>query len=117
MGPRGWRPTRPGVCDPQGVRPDPPRLVRPYHDRVFAGVCAGIARQLNVPAWVLRGIWVLVVLAAGFGILAYIAFAVLTPEEDAYGDVVSSRAIKPALILVGVLAVIVVLAAITLVAA
>jgi phage shock protein C len=45
------------------------------------GVAGGLARYLNIDSSIVRLVWVLLVLAAGTGILLYIIAAVLIPEE------------------------------------
>jgi len=47
------------------------------------GVAGGLARYLNIDSSIVRLVWVLLVLAAGTGILLYILAAVLIPEEPA----------------------------------
>ena len=59
-----------------------PRLERPRGSRVIAGVCSGLARQYR---WDLTWVRVLAVLAAilssGAGLVAYIIFWIIMPEE------------------------------------
>ena len=58
------------------------RLERPRSSRVIAGVCAGLARQYR---WDLTWVRVLAVLAAilssGAGVVAYIIFWIIMPED------------------------------------
>ena len=58
------------------------RLTRPYDDRVVAGVCAGVARYLNLDPTLVR---VLVVLVTVLGfctpVIAYLAAWVLMPQS------------------------------------
>lgn len=51
------------------------------NDRKIFGVCGGIAEYLNVDPVVIRLIWVLFVLCAGTGVLAYLIAAIIIPEE------------------------------------
>ncbi|CCI52429.1 ATP-binding protein [Nostocoides jenkinsii] len=60
----------------------PPRLVRPLAGRQVAGVCAGLAEHLGVPVRVIRLI-MLVLLAMGPGVVAYVLLWALTPEVEA----------------------------------
>jgi phage shock protein PspC (stress-responsive transcriptional regulator) len=48
-----------------------------------AGVAAGLARHLNIDPILIRLAFVVAVVAGGFGILAYVAGALLIPEEGA----------------------------------
>ena len=59
-------------------------LVRPTHDRVIAGVCAGIGRRFGVSANVVRLIFVLSLLLPGPQILIYLAGWILIPNERRY---------------------------------
>ena len=52
-------------------------LYRSRNDRIIAGVCGGIAEQLNISPLLVRLLWVL----CGFGIIAYIICAIVIPEE------------------------------------
>lgn len=59
-----------------------PVLARSRRERVLAGVCGGIGQYFRVdPVWVRLG-WVLLTLASFWaGVLAYLAAALLIPEE------------------------------------
>ena len=57
------------------------KLYRSRTDKKLAGVCGGLATYLNVDVSVIRLIWVLAVLFAGCGLLAYIVCALVIPEE------------------------------------
>ena len=46
-----------------------------------AGVCAGLAEYFKIDVTIIRLIWVLFVLCAGSGVLAYIACALVIPEK------------------------------------
>ena len=59
-------------------------LVRPTHDRVIAGVCAGIGRRFGISANVVRLIFVLSMLLPGPQILIYLAGWILIPNERRY---------------------------------
>jgi phage shock protein PspC (stress-responsive transcriptional regulator) len=56
-------------------------LVRPRRGRVFAGVCAGIARRYGWSPWTVRGLFLLSCLLPGPQIVAYIALWILMPRE------------------------------------
>ena len=55
-------------------------LVRSTTDRKIAGVAGGLAAYLNLDATLIRVMWVLAVLGAGFGVLAYVVLWVVLPE-------------------------------------
>jgi phage shock protein C len=58
-------------------------LRRSRSDRMLAGVCGGLAKYLGMDATVVRVIYVLAsVLTAAFpGILVYVIFWLIVPEE------------------------------------
>lgn len=58
------------------------KLVRPVVGRKLAGVCQGIAQYLGIDVTVVRLIWVLAVIFAGCGLLAYIIAWVVMPDEQ-----------------------------------
>ena len=43
-------------------------------NKMIGGVCAGLAEYLDIDPTIVRIVWVLMVLFAGFGILLYIIF-------------------------------------------
>lgn len=55
------------------------RLKKSY-SRKICGVCGGIAEYLDIDPTIVRLIWVLLVLCAGTGILAYFIAALIMPE-------------------------------------
>ena len=57
------------------------KLYRSTTDKKLAGVCAGLAKYFAIDVTLVRLIWVVAVLCAGTGILAYIICALLIPEE------------------------------------
>lgn len=65
--------------------PDPTagnrRWVRPRDGRLLAGVAAGIADRLDLPAWLVRVVFVALALADGVGILVYLGAWALMPEQ------------------------------------
>ena len=58
------------------------KLYRSSTDKKLAGVCAGVAKYLNMDPTVIRVIWALLALSS-VGILAYIICALIIPEEPA----------------------------------
>lgn len=56
------------------------RLVRSTNDRKIAGVCGGLADYFDLDPTIIRVLWVLAVLCAGTGLLAYIILWIAVPE-------------------------------------
>ena len=50
--------------------------------KMICGVCAGIADYFNIDPSIVRVLWAVLALAAGTGVLAYIACAIILPEGD-----------------------------------
>ena len=50
-------------------------------NRMICGVCGGIGEYLGIDATVVRLLWVLLSVAGGAGLLAYIIAAIIIPEE------------------------------------
>lgn len=57
------------------------RLYKSRTDRKISGVCGGIADYFDIDPTIVRVAWVLFSLAYGSGIIAYIIFALVMPEE------------------------------------
>jgi phage shock protein C len=58
-------------------------LTRSRTDKMFLGVCGGLARYLNIdPVWV-RLAFVALFFIDGISLLAYIILAIVMPEEGA----------------------------------
>lgn len=51
-------------------------------NKMICGVCAGIADYFNIDPSIVRVLWAVLALAAGTGVLAYIACAIILPEGD-----------------------------------
>lgn len=58
------------------------KLYRSVTDRKIAGVCGGVAKYLNMDPTVIRVLWAIISLFAFVGVVAYIACALIIPEED-----------------------------------
>lgn len=66
----------------QNPRPTTPRALVRTRDRKIAGVCGGIARQLNIDPTVVRVLTVLgTILGLGSLILVYLLLWVVMPSE------------------------------------
>lgn len=59
----------------------PKKLYRSRKDRIIAGVCGGLGEYLDIDPVLIRIAFILFVLAGGAGILAYIIFVIVIPEE------------------------------------
>lgn len=69
------------------------KLYRSRKDRVFAGVCGGIAEYLGIDSTVVRLITFLLIVPGGLSIWVYIALAIIIPTEpydrsidESYGE-------------------------------
>jgi phage shock protein C len=56
-------------------------LARSRHDRVFGGVCGGLGKHTDLPAWAWRVIFCLTLLYFGAGLLIYILLWIFLPQE------------------------------------
>jgi phage shock protein PspC (stress-responsive transcriptional regulator) len=57
----------------------PRRLMRSSRDKKIGGVCAGLAEYFDLDTTVVRLVWVLLLLCAGTGFLAYIVLWIVLP--------------------------------------
>ena len=57
------------------------KLYRVMQGKQLAGVCTGLAEYFKLDVTLVRVLWVLLVLFAGAGLLAYIACALIIPEK------------------------------------
>lgn len=57
------------------------KLYRSQDNRIIGGVCGGLGEYLGVDPTVIRLIYIILALWFGSGILAYIIFLILVPEE------------------------------------
>ena len=62
------------------------KLYKSNTDKKLAGVCGGIAEYFDIDSTLVRLIWVIIILAAGTGILAYIIAAIVMPDPPANFD-------------------------------
>lgn len=68
------------------------RFFRSRDDAIVAGVCSGIARALGLEAWVVRLIFLILVIGFGTGVLAYLVLWFIMPEERV-GTIISPYAV------------------------
>src|SRR4029453_755068 len=73
-GPSGPEPTPPGGGGPRVVR-------RSRSEKLVAGVCGGVGRYLGVDPVLLRIAFIILALANGLGVIAYVVAWVAIPEE------------------------------------
>ena len=57
------------------------RLTR-WKNKMIGGVCAGLAEYLDLDPTIVRIVWVLMVLFAGFGILLYVILWLIMPKQQ-----------------------------------
>lgn len=57
------------------------RLYRSESDKVIAGVCGGIGKYFGIDPTIVRVLFVLVALAGGAGVLAYLILMIIMPSE------------------------------------
>ena len=60
---------------------EPKRFYRSRTDKVLAGVCGGLAEYFSIDPILVRLLFILLVIAAGGGLLAYIILWIITPEK------------------------------------
>ena len=57
------------------------KIVRPREGRKIAGVCQALANFFGLDVSIIRIVWLLAVLLAGTGFLAYLICWLVIPEE------------------------------------
>ncbi len=57
------------------------KLYRSNSNRMFAGVCGGLAEYIDFDASIIRILWALSVLLLGTGLLIYIVCAIIIPNK------------------------------------
>lgn len=58
------------------------RLYRSKKQRIFGGVCGGLGEYFDMDPTLIRLIWALVFFMGGSGLLIYIIFWIVIPEEE-----------------------------------
>ncbi len=56
-------------------------LRRSVADRWIGGVCGGLAKTTGIDSWIIRLLFVLCLLFAGFGLLPYVLLWIFVPPE------------------------------------
>jgi len=72
----------------------PRKLYRSRVNRMIAGVCGGMAEYFSIDVTVVRVLWVLASLWNGIGVVAYLIFLILTPDNPEQKDLPVDRKIK-----------------------
>lgn len=57
------------------------KRLKKSRDKKLCGVCGGVAEYLDMDPTIVRIIWLVLVLCAGTGVLAYIIAAILMPNS------------------------------------
>jgi phage shock protein C len=60
----------------------PKRLYRSRTDRVLGGVCGGLGRYFGIDPVIVRLLAIVLTLAGGAGVVAYLVALLLVPQED-----------------------------------
>jgi phage shock protein C len=74
-------PAEPGPPPPGPSSPPQRAVRRSRDDRVIAGVCGGLGRYLGIDPVLLRVAFIILSLANGLGLIAYVVAWVAIPEE------------------------------------
>ena len=62
------------------------KLYRDTANGTIAGVCAGLAKYLDIDVTIIRILWALITLAGGSGLIAYLVCALIIPEQPPFSD-------------------------------
>jgi phage shock protein PspC (stress-responsive transcriptional regulator) len=73
-----------------GVSPRHQPLSRPFHDRMLAGVAAGVARYFDIDVTIVRIVFAVLAVVGGVGVPLYLAGWLLIPDEGAEQSIASS---------------------------
>ena len=84
-------PTTPQSPPPADPPPVPRRLTRSSSDKVLAGVAGGLGRYFDIDPIIFRIGFVVLTLAGGAGVLAYLAAWVLVPDDPMPGQAPTDR--------------------------
>ena len=57
------------------------KLYKSNQNKMLDGVCGGIAEYFGVDATIVRVAWIVLALAAGSGVLAYVLAALIMPRK------------------------------------
>ena len=62
------------------------KLYRDTENKMIAGVCAGLAKYVNMDPTLIRILWVLITAFGGSGVIAYLVCMFVIPEDPGYTD-------------------------------
>ena len=62
------------------------RLYRSRDERVFFGVCGGVASYLNIDPTIVRLLFIIFLFAAGTSVIVYLVMAIVVPLEPLKGN-------------------------------
>ena len=80
-----------GATQPMAGGPQPRQLTRSASDKVIGGVSGGLGRYFDIDPIIFRIGFVVLALAGGAGVLAYLAAWVLVPADPAPGEEPADR--------------------------
>jgi phage shock protein PspC (stress-responsive transcriptional regulator) len=60
--------------------PGPHRMYRDPDKRIIGGVCAGMGAYWDIEPWIIRAIFLALVMAGGLGVLIYLILYIVLPE-------------------------------------
>lgn len=67
------------------------KLYRSKTNRMIGGVCGGLGEYFDVDPTIIRLLWVVIFFMGGSGILIYIIFWIVLPEEDEVKEVKNDK--------------------------
>lgn len=70
------------------------RLYRSRTNKMVAGVCGGLGEYMDIDPTLVRIVFVLLVLASGMGVLAYLAMWLIVPEEGETAESASAETVR-----------------------
>ncbi|MBQ7740767.1 MAG: PspC domain-containing protein [Eubacterium sp.] len=61
------------------------KLYKDRKNEKLCGVCAGLAKYFDMDVTIIRILWIIITLAGGSGVIAYIVCALVMPDEPPEG--------------------------------
>ncbi len=71
-------------------RPTHKKLTRSRNDKKIAGVCGGFAEYMDLDATVVRLVWVMMTLFAGWGLVGYLVAWIIMSEAPAHTPITAT---------------------------
>jgi len=71
------------------------KLTRSTKEHIIGGVCGGIGNYLNIDPVLIRLMWVLFTLCAGFALLLYIISWIIIPREKIIVEQITPEKLLP----------------------